>query len=82
MRDQMASIQKSIESFACQHRVRAFAVWIVKGGVSLHGYVKVEVHEVEGMQLLARTGSGFAFVMDSPKDNGGLEQGQDLKKCY
>jgi len=36
--------------------------------------VKVEVHEVEGMQLLARTGSGFAFVMDSPKDNGGLER--------
>jgi len=44
------------------------------------GTLKVEVHEVEGMQLLARTGSGFAFVMDSPKDNGGLEQGPRPKE--
>jgi len=31
------------------------------------GTLKVEVHEVEGMQLLARTGSGFAFVRTAPR---------------
>jgi len=46
------------------------------------GTLKVEVHEVEGMQLLARTGSGFAFVMDSPRTTVDWSRGQDLKKCY
>lgn len=42
--------------------------------------LSVEVNQVDGMQLLARTGSGFAFVMDSTKDNGGLDEGPRPKE--
>lgn len=42
--------------------------------------LKAEVKQIEGLQLVGRTGSGFATVLDTSVEAGGLQQGPTPKE--